>query len=131
VDKTERDTGGTEQPSDGAELSPPPPQVERARRGRPPPPPLRVRVELVLVDGEEGKYLRDRQAEAIREALRWFAEHPMSAYCLMYRGRYGWTYTTCRTPCRPFRLPSALARAPPWQDRRQISSQARRPSRFG
>jgi hypothetical protein len=37
---------------------------------------LKSRVELVLVDGEEGKYLRDRQAEAIREALRWFAEHP-------------------------------------------------------
>jgi hypothetical protein len=37
---------------------------------------LKVRVELVLVDGTEGKYLRQWQAAAIREALRWFAEHP-------------------------------------------------------
>jgi hypothetical protein len=37
---------------------------------------LKVRVELVVVDGPEGEYLRQRQAEAIREALRWFAEHP-------------------------------------------------------
>jgi hypothetical protein len=37
---------------------------------------MKVRVELVLVDGAEGEYLRQRQGEAIREALRWFAEHP-------------------------------------------------------
>ncbi len=42
----------------------------------PPPPPLNVRVELVLVDGPDGKRLRQLQAAAIREALRWFAEHP-------------------------------------------------------
>ena len=38
--------------------------------------PLKVRIELRLVDGPEGKKLRVRQAAAIREALRWFAEHP-------------------------------------------------------
>ena len=37
--------------------------------------PLKVRIELLLVDGPEGKTLRARQAAAIREALRWFAEH--------------------------------------------------------
>jgi hypothetical protein len=37
--------------------------------------PLKVRVELRLVDGPEGRKLRARQAAAIREALRWFAEH--------------------------------------------------------
>ncbi len=37
--------------------------------------PLKVRIELRLVDGPEGKKLRARQAAAIREALRWFAEH--------------------------------------------------------
>jgi len=37
---------------------------------------LNVRVELVLVDGPDGKRLRQLQAAAIREALRWFAEHP-------------------------------------------------------
>jgi hypothetical protein len=47
-----------------------------APRGRPGPEPLKVRIELVLVDGPEGKQLRARQAAAIREALRWFAEHP-------------------------------------------------------
>ena len=46
-----------------------------APRGRPGPEPLKVRIELVLVDGPEGKQLRARQAAAIREALRWFAEH--------------------------------------------------------
>jgi hypothetical protein len=37
--------------------------------------PLNVRIELRLVDGPEGRKLRARQAAAIREALRWFAEH--------------------------------------------------------
>ena len=37
--------------------------------------PLKVRIELRLVDGPDGKKLRARQAAAIREALRWFAEH--------------------------------------------------------
>jgi hypothetical protein len=32
--------------------------------------------ELRLVHGPAGKQLRARQAAAIREALRWFAEHP-------------------------------------------------------
>ena len=44
--------------------------------GRPGPESLKVRIELVLVGGPEGKQLRMRQAAAIREALRWFAEHP-------------------------------------------------------
>jgi hypothetical protein len=34
-----------------------------------------VHIELRLVDGPEGRQLRLRQAAAIREALRWFAEH--------------------------------------------------------
>jgi hypothetical protein len=38
-------------------------------------PPPTVHIELVLVDGPEGKKLRAIQAAAIREALRWFAEH--------------------------------------------------------
>jgi transposase len=33
-----------------------------------------LRVELVVVDGPEGRYLRQRQAEAVRAALRWLAE---------------------------------------------------------
>ncbi len=57
------------------------PQQEKSRYhaappGRPGPQPLKTRIELVLVSGPEGKQLRMRQAAAIREALRWFAEHP-------------------------------------------------------
>jgi hypothetical protein len=52
----------------------------RYRRAAPPAPartpPPKVRIELVLVGGAEGKQLRARQAAAIREALRWFAQHP-------------------------------------------------------
>src|SRR5207248_7583629 len=76
VDDTGPRAGDAEQPPDGGESSPPLPQAERARRGRPPPPPLKVRVELVLVSGPEGRQLRQLQAAAMREALRWFAEHP-------------------------------------------------------
>jgi hypothetical protein len=47
-----------------------------AAPGRPGPTPPTVRIELVLVDGPEGAKLRATQAAAIREALRWFAEHP-------------------------------------------------------
>ena len=47
-----------------------------SRPGRPGPQPLKTRIELVLVSGPEGKQLRMRQAAAIREALRWFAQHP-------------------------------------------------------
>jgi hypothetical protein len=59
----------------------PSPQQEQssyhaAPPGRPGPEPLKVRIELVLVSDPEGKQLRMRQAAAIREALRWFAEHP-------------------------------------------------------
>jgi hypothetical protein len=39
--------------------------------GRPGPRPPRVRVELVTVDGAEGRQLRATQAEAMWEALRW------------------------------------------------------------
>nr|WP_193599462.1 hypothetical protein [Micromonospora purpureochromogenes] len=45
-------------------------------RGRPAPEPLKVRVELVVVDGQAGKELLKRQAAAVREALQWFADHP-------------------------------------------------------
>jgi hypothetical protein len=75
VDKTGPHAGGAAAPPDGAQLSPPPPKAERARRGRPPPPPLNVQVELVLITGPEGEYLRQLQDEAILEVLRWFAEH--------------------------------------------------------
>ncbi|GAA0739530.1 hypothetical protein Drose_16995 [Dactylosporangium roseum] len=44
--------------------------------GRPAPEPLKVRVELVVVDGQAGKELLKRQAAAVREALQWFADHP-------------------------------------------------------
>jgi hypothetical protein len=36
---------------------------------------LNVQVELVLITGPEGEYLRQLQDEAILEVLRWFAEH--------------------------------------------------------
>jgi hypothetical protein len=49
---------------------------DAAPPGRPGPQPLKTRIELVLVSGPEGKQLRTRQAAAIREALRWFAERP-------------------------------------------------------
>ncbi len=76
MDDTGAQPGEAERPSDGVDPSSRPAEAERARRGRPPPPPLNVRVELVLVDGPDGKRLRQLQAAAIREALRWFAEHP-------------------------------------------------------
>jgi hypothetical protein len=46
------------------------------KRGRPPPEALKVHIELVVVDGEEGKALMQRQATVVREALRWFADNP-------------------------------------------------------
>ncbi len=46
------------------------------RRGRRPPEPLKVRIELVVVDGEAGRELMRRQAAAVREALQWFADNP-------------------------------------------------------
>jgi hypothetical protein len=36
---------------------------------------LKVRIEIVVVDGPDGKHLRARQAAAMRRALQWFAEH--------------------------------------------------------
>jgi hypothetical protein len=38
---------------------------------RPEPQPPRVRIELVTVDGAEGRQLRATQAEAMWEALQW------------------------------------------------------------
>jgi hypothetical protein len=45
-----------------------------AAPGQPGPSP-KVRIELVVVDGPDGRQLRARQAAAIRRALRWFVEH--------------------------------------------------------
>ena len=64
--------------SRGADAAPPDGESTYAPRaaGRPAPDPLRVRVELVVVDGPAAKELLKRQAAAVREALRWFADHP-------------------------------------------------------
>ncbi len=51
------------------------PALRRGRRRRQPEP-LKVRIELVVVDGEAGKELQRQQAAAVREALRWFAANP-------------------------------------------------------
>ena len=64
--------GGAEDQSPQQEKS----SYHAAPPGRPGPQPLKTRIELVLVSGPEGKELRTRQAVAIREALRWFAQHP-------------------------------------------------------
>ena len=77
MDDDQPHAGDAEERRDGGEPTASAPHGARAQRGRPGPPPLKVRLELVLVDGPEGHYLRQRQAEAIREALRWFAEHPV------------------------------------------------------
>jgi hypothetical protein len=47
-------------------------------RRRPSREPLKVRVELVVVDGEAGKELMKGQAAAVRDALQWFAGNPPS-----------------------------------------------------
>jgi len=39
------------------------------------PGPLRVKIELVVISGAEGRYLRQKQDDAIRAALQWFAEN--------------------------------------------------------
>jgi hypothetical protein len=51
-----------------------------SRYHRPPPPPpaetpLSVRVELVVLDGPEGRMLGQRQADVMRKVLRWIAAH--------------------------------------------------------
>ena len=46
------------------------------RRERRQPEPLKVTVEFVVVDGELGRELLLRQAAAVRDALRWFADNP-------------------------------------------------------
>jgi hypothetical protein len=51
--------------------------VPALRRGRRQPEPLKVRIELVVVDGEAGKDLLRQQAAAVRDALRWFAANPL------------------------------------------------------
>jgi len=50
------------------------PALRRGRRQREP---LKVRIELVVVDGEAGKELLRQQAAAVRDALRWFAANPL------------------------------------------------------
>lgn len=47
----------------------------RPRRGRTPSPPPTVRIELVMVDGEAGEFLRQRQAAAVRRALFWLRDN--------------------------------------------------------
>ena len=42
---------------------------------RPPKAAVTVRYEVVVVAGPEGRYLRERQAEAMLRALRWFIEN--------------------------------------------------------
>lgn len=61
-----------------ADAAPPDGESKYAPRasGRPAAEPLRVRVELVVVDGPAAKELLKRQAAAVREALQWFADHP-------------------------------------------------------
>jgi hypothetical protein len=50
------------------------PTASRSGRGRTQDP-LTTHIELVVVNGEEGEYLRRRQAAAIRRALKWLSEH--------------------------------------------------------
>ena len=45
------------------------------RTRRPPKAAVTVRYEVVVVAGPEGRYLRERQAEAILRALHWFIEN--------------------------------------------------------
>jgi hypothetical protein len=56
---------------------PVPAQLLRRRRSRLGEP--TVRIELVVVDsnGELGKQLLGRQAATVKEALQWFADHPI------------------------------------------------------
>ncbi len=46
-----------------------------AQPNRPTDTPPNMRVEFVVIDGEEGRKLRARQAHAIREVLRWLHEN--------------------------------------------------------
>jgi hypothetical protein len=66
---------------DDSGVAPPSEQEAAAakRRGRRRGEPLRVQIELVVVDGEAGKELGNRQAVAIRRALQWFADNPPAA----------------------------------------------------
>lgn len=45
-------------------------------RGRPGPEPPIVRIEIVVVDGPDGRQLRATQLAAIRRALRWLTRQP-------------------------------------------------------
>jgi hypothetical protein len=78
VDATAADAGDIEQTDRRADpaVSRDPTDQPRRPVGRPRTPPPRVRIELVLVDGPEGRQLRQLQADAIREVLKWFADHP-------------------------------------------------------
>ena len=56
------------------------PQPEgRKRRGRDVGP-LNVRVEVAALDGEEGKLLRQRQAQVMRRVLDWIHDNPAEAH---------------------------------------------------
>ena len=49
------------------------------RRGRPGAMLAKVHIEVVAIDGADGNQLRALQTEAVREALRWSADHPSNA----------------------------------------------------
>ncbi len=75
------DTGPSEsstslgRPRHGTHTGAEPPCDPARRCGRASSRPMTVRVELVLVEGEEGRILRRHQDQAMREVLRWFQEH--------------------------------------------------------
>lgn len=52
------------------------PRYRAATAARPYAEPLRMTVELVVVTGPSAEALIKKQAAAVRDALRWFAEHP-------------------------------------------------------
>ena len=64
--------GHDDKPSPGAGES----KYPATAPGRPAPEPLKVRIELVVVDGPDAKELLKRQAAVVREALQWFADNP-------------------------------------------------------
>lgn len=79
VNATAADADDIEPPSgevDNPAASTEPTDQPRRPVGRPRTPPPQVRIELVLVDGAEGRQLRQIQADAIRAVLKWFADHP-------------------------------------------------------
>jgi hypothetical protein len=53
-------------------------QPASARRLRPDEP-LEVHIEFVVLDGEAGRLLRQRQAAIMRKVLRWLHDNPANA----------------------------------------------------